>query len=252
MHYRFAEVASSYMRPLLAVLLVLGFAAIAVAATAMGTASKAREAAVNVAPRVTADPSNTARVELAHPIGSSPGQGRGISPVVRGLLIPIDGGEIPTAPELLPNSPREYRAGWHEGIDFPADRGTPVRAAASGTVVRVDRDFVDWDAAAMNAALEAAIALGYTPEDTLDRIRGRQVWIDQGRQVVTRYAHLDSVADLQVGETVARGQLIGSVGSSGFEEGGPHLHFEVRIGDDYLGDWLEGDALVRVITRSFD
>jgi len=171
---------------------------------------------------------------------------------VRGLLIPIDGAEIPTAPELLPNSPREYRAGWHEGIDFPADRGTAVRAAAAGIVVRVDRDFVDWDAAAMSAALEAAIALGYTPEETLDRIRGRQVWIDQGRQVVTRYAHLDSVADLRVGESVTRGQLIGSVGSTGFEEGGPHLHFEVRIGDDYLGDWFEGDALVRVIARSFD
>lgn len=240
------------MRPLLAVLVVLVFAAIAVASTAAGTASKAPADAVKAAPRATADPANTARVELGHPMGSSPGQGRGISPVVRGLLIPIDGAEVPTAPELLPNSQREYRAGWHEGIDFPADRGTPVRAAAAGTVVKVDRDFVDWDAASLNAALEATIALGYTPDETFDRIRGRQVWIDHGRQTVTRYAHLDTVADLFVGETVARGQVIGTVGSSGFEEGGPHLHFEVRVGDDYLGDWREGDELVRVITRSFD
>ncbi|MEP6693437.1 MAG: M23 family metallopeptidase [Chloroflexota bacterium] len=171
---------------------------------------------------------------------------------MRGLLIPIDGAEIPTAPELLPNSAREYRAGWHEGIDFPAERGTPVRAAVPGVVVRVDRDFVDWDIASLDAALEAALALGYTPDETLDRIRGRQIWIDHGRRIVTRYAHLDSVADLQVGQTIARGQLIGTVGSSGLEEGGPHLHFEVRVGDDYLGDWLEGDALVRAITRSFD
>jgi murein DD-endopeptidase MepM/ murein hydrolase activator NlpD len=239
------------MRPVFAVLAVLAFGAIAVAATAVGTASKGPSQAVKPAPRVTADPENTARVELGHPIGSSPGQGRGISPVIRGLLVPIEGAEIPTAPELLPNSVREYRAGWHEGIDFPADRGTPVRAAATGTVVRVDRDFVDWDAATLNAALDAALALGYTPEETLDRIRGRQVWIDQGRRVITRYAHLDSVADLRVGEAVQRGQVIGAVGSSGFEEGGPHLHFEVRIGDDYLGDWLEGDELVGVITRSF-
>jgi murein DD-endopeptidase MepM/ murein hydrolase activator NlpD len=240
------------MRPVLAVLLVFAFGAIAVAATAAGTTPKPPVGAVNVAPRATADPANSARVDLGHPIGSSPGQGRGISPVVRGLLLPIENGEITSAPELLPNSPRDYRAGWHEGIDFAADRGTPVRAAASGTVVRVDREFVDWDVDALNAALEGAVALGYTPDETLDRIRGRQVWIDHGRKLVTRYAHLESVADLYVGETVMRGQVIGAVGSSGFEEGGPHLHFEVRVGEAYLGDWLEGDELVRVLTRSFE
>ena len=240
------------MRPLLAVLLVLAFAIIAVAATTTRTATKAPVDAVRTAPRATADPANTARVDMGHPIGSSPGQGRGISPVVRGLLMPIEGAEIATAPELLPNSPREYRAGWHEGIDFAADRGAPVRAAAAGTVLRVDREFADWDAETLNAALHAAIELGHTPDETLDRIRGRQVWIDHGRQVVTRYAHLDSVAHLYVGEQVTRGQVIGAVGSSGFEEGGPHLHFEVRVGDAYLGDWLEGEELVRVLTRSFD
>lgn len=167
------------------------------------------------------------------------------------MLIPIDGGEITTEPELLPNSPREYRSGWHEGIDFPADRGTPVRAAA-GTVLRIDREFVDWDPAALSSALDAAVALGYTPDETLDRIRGRQVWIDHGRQVVTRYAHLESVAELFVGQTIARGQVIGAVGSSGFQPGGPHLHLEVRIGDAYLGDRLDGDELMRVLIRSFD
>ena len=240
------------MRPLLAVLVVLVFTVVAVAATAAATASRGLVVAVNTPPRATADPTNTARVELGHPMGSSPGQGRGISPVIRGLLLPIDGAEIATTPELLPNSAREYRAGWHEGIDFPADRGTPVRAAAAGTVVRVDREFEDWDAATLNAALDAAIAIGYTPDETLDRIRGRQVWVDHGRQVITRYAHLDAVADLYVGEAVTRGQIIGAVGSSGFEEGGPHLHFEIRVGDDYLGDRLGGDELLHVITRSFD
>jgi murein DD-endopeptidase MepM/ murein hydrolase activator NlpD len=240
------------MRPLLAVLLVLAFTAIAVAATTARTASKAPVDAANVAPRATADPANTARVELDHWIGSSPGQGRGISPAVRGLLLPIEGVPIATALDLLPNSPREYRAGWHEGIDFAADRGAPVRAAAAGTVVRVDREFADWDGDALTAALETATALGYTPDETLDRIRGRQVWIDHGRHVVTRYAHLEEIADLFVGQTVTRGQTIGAVGSSGFEEGGPHLHFEIRIGDGYLGDWLEGEELVSVLTRSFD
>jgi murein DD-endopeptidase MepM/ murein hydrolase activator NlpD len=240
------------MRPLLAVLLVLAFGAIAVASTAVGTAPKGPVDPIDAGRQASADPPNTERVEPGRSFGSSPGQGTGISPVVRGLLIPIDGAQIPSAAEALPNSPREYRAGWHEGIDFAADRGTAVRAAAAGTVVRIDRDFVDWDDAAMNAALDAAIGLGYTPERTLDRIRGRQIWIDHGRHVVTRYAHLDAVADLYVGERVSRGQVIGAVGNSGFEEGGIHLHLEVRVGDDYLGDRLAGDKLVRVITRAFD
>ena len=240
------------MRPLLAVLVVLAFGTVAVASATAGTSSKGPVDAVKIAPQATADPADTARVEVGRAMGSSPGQGRGISPAVRGLLLPVDGAEITTSPELLPNSAREYRAGWHEGIDFAADRGTPVRAAAAGTVVRVDREFVDWDPETLNAALEAAIALGYTPDETLDRIRGRQVWIDHGRHLVTRYAHLDAVVELFVGQTVARGQIIGAVGSSGFEEGGPHLHFEVRVGDDYLGDWLESDEVVRAITRAFD
>ena len=240
------------MRPLLAVLIVFAFGAIAVAATAAGTASKVPAEPANTAPRATADPADTTRAELGRALGSSPGQGRGISPVVRGLMLPIEGATIPTEPELLPNSPREYRAGWHEGIDFAAERGTPVRAAAAGTVLRVDREFIDWDTAMLNAALETAIALGYTPDETLDRIRGRQVWIDHGRKLVTRYAHLDSVTDLYGGQTVTRGQVIAAVGSSGFEEGGPHLHLEIRVGDDYVGDGLVGDELVRVITRSFE
>lgn len=240
------------MRPLLAVLLVSAFAAIAVVVTAVGTASRVPTEPAITAPRVTADPAHNARAEVRRTMGSSPGQGRGISPVVRGLLLPIDGATIPIDPELLPSSARDYRGGWHEGIDFAADRGTPVRAAAAGSVIRVDREFVDWDTAELNAALEAAIATGYTPDGTLDRIRGRQVWIDHGRGVVTRYAHLDAVADLYVGQSVTRGQMIATVGSSGFPAGGPHLHFEVRVGNDYLGDRIEGDALMRVITRSFD
>lgn len=240
------------MRPLLAVLLVFAFGAIAVVITAVGTASKVAQESANTAPRATADPAHESRVDVRDAMGSSPGQGRGISPVVRGLLLPIEGAEIPNDPELLPSSARDYRAGWHEGIDFAADRGTPVRAAAAGTVIRVDREFIDWDVAQLSAALERAVATGYTPDETLDRIRGRQVWIDHGRRLVTRYAHLDAVADLYVGQSVTRGQVIGAVGSSGFEEGGPHLHFEVRIGGDYLGDRLEGDALLFAIRRAFD
>jgi murein DD-endopeptidase MepM/ murein hydrolase activator NlpD len=47
------------------------------------------------------------------------------------------------------------------------------------------------------------------------------------------------------------GALIGQVGSSGFPQGGPHLHFEVRVGEDFYGDGLSGDELVRAVSRLF-
>jgi murein DD-endopeptidase MepM/ murein hydrolase activator NlpD len=167
------------------------------------------------------------------------------------FAVPIEGGDIPLDPALLPGAPRDYRSGIHEGIDFPAPTGTPVLAAASGIVARVDTSFLDWTREQQDAALYEALALGYTPTATLDRIRGRQVWIDHGKGVTTRYAHLSAVEPLVVGQKIEAGVLIGQVGSSGYPQGGPHLHFEVRMGDDFYGDGLSGDALVRAVSRLF-
>jgi|GEM_PF-770029 len=171
--------------------------------------------------------------------------------IVRDLAIPIEGASLPTDPELLPNAPRKFRGGWHEGVDFPADAGTDVRAVAAGTIARIDHDFVDWSAEERERALAQAVELGYTPSATLDRIRGRQVWIDHGGGLVSRYAHLSAVAGLSVGAIVARGQVVGLVGSSGFPEGGPHLHLEIRTGSSYLGDGLAGDALLSALAKAF-
>jgi len=167
------------------------------------------------------------------------------------FALPIEGGDIPTDLELLPGAPRDYRGGIHEGIDFPAPTGTPVLAAASGTVARVDTSFLDWNREQQDVALYEALTLGYTPAATLDRIRGRQVWIDHGKGLVTRYAHLSAVEPLVVGQKIEAGALIGEVGSSGYPQGGPHLHFEVRVGDDFYGDGLGGDVLVRAVARLF-
>ena len=167
------------------------------------------------------------------------------------FALPIEGGEIPTDLELLPGAPRDYRAGIHEGIDFPAPNETPVLAAAAGTVVRVDVSFLDWNREQQEIALYEAVTLGYTPAATLDRIRGRQVWIDHGKGVITRYAHLSAVESLVVGQKIEAGAPIGQVGSSGYPQGGPHLHLEVRVGDDFYGDGLSGDELVRAVSRLF-
>jgi murein DD-endopeptidase MepM/ murein hydrolase activator NlpD len=86
----------------------------------------------------------------------------------------------------------------HEGIDFIADVGTPVFAAAAGVVV------------------QAAAHHQY----------GNMVEIDHGNDFVTRYAHASKLF-VKAGDVVQRGRKIAEVGSTG-RSTGPHLHFEVR------------------------
>jgi murein DD-endopeptidase MepM/ murein hydrolase activator NlpD len=88
---------------------------------------------------------------------------------------------------------------YHEGQDIDAAYGTPVQAAATGRVIT------------------AGWQRGY----------GNVVYVDHGSGLSTRYGHLSEI-DVSVGQTVARGQTIGLVGSTG-RSTGPHLHYEVRI-----------------------
>jgi murein DD-endopeptidase MepM/ murein hydrolase activator NlpD len=88
---------------------------------------------------------------------------------------------------------------FHEGIDFPADVGTAIDAAASGKVIFAD----------------------------VHPAYGKMIEIDHGNGLVTRYAHC-SVLLVNEGDFVMRGQLIAKVGTTG-RSTGPHLHFEVRL-----------------------
>lgn len=88
---------------------------------------------------------------------------------------------------------------FHRGVDFAGAPGTPVLAAADGTVVIAD---------ALN-------------------IRGNTVVIDHGWGVYTLYAH-QNVLFVSPGDTVTSGQAIGTIGSTG-RITGPHLHWEVWI-----------------------
>lgn len=87
----------------------------------------------------------------------------------------------------------------HNGIDYGAGTGTPIRAAAAGIVVY------------------AGPRGGY----------GNATVIDHGGSLATLYAHQSAIG-VSVGQAVGRGQVIGAVGSTGFSTG-PHLHFEVRV-----------------------
>ena len=238
-----SAVALTGVRTILAILCVVLFGALAVAASGPPPLPVAIP---TKAPRYTPMPSvETAPPDVLDRLARGDGRLAGM------FSTPIEGADIPHDAELLPGAPRDYRAGMHEGIDFPAPTGTPVLATANGTVARVDRNFIDWTSEEQDNALSEAITLGYTPPTTLDRIRGRQVWIDHGKGLITRYAHLSAVEPLVVGQKIDAGALIGEVGSSGYPEGGPHLHFEVRVGDDFYGDGLSGEALVRAVARLF-
>ena len=86
----------------------------------------------------------------------------------------------------------------HNGIDIPAERGTPVLAAADGTVT----------------------------ETGFDTERGNYLMIDHGDGLTTLYAACSKV-DVNEGDPVKAGTPIAAIGSTG-RSTGPHLHFEVR------------------------
>jgi murein DD-endopeptidase MepM/ murein hydrolase activator NlpD len=93
------------------------------------------------------------------------------------------------------NDGREF----HSGLDIRADRGTPVYAPASGTV------------------MHAGAAQDY----------GTAIILDHGQNVRTLYGHLSKVG-VQPGQRVERGTVLGHTGNTG-RSSGPHLHYEVHV-----------------------
>ena len=103
----------------------------------------------------------------------------------------------------------------HTGIDFRGETGDPAYATAVGKVVQAERNG------------------GY----------GLMVEIDHGNGLVTRYAHLSAIA-VSNGASVAPGDLIGRIGSTG-RSTGPHLHYEVRL----LGEAADPQRFLRAGLR---
>jgi len=144
-----------------------------------------------------------------------------------GFVFPIRGAWLPSREDLLPNAPRTYRRGIHEGIDFyngnacvPIRSGTPVVAAKDGVVIRSDTDFVEMTPAELEEVMQRVERQGYTDPESLDRFRGRQIWIDHGEGVITVYAHLLDIEEgIDVGVKIRAGEVIAHVGNSGTPEG---------------------------------
>jgi len=180
--------------------------------------------------------------------------------LLKEFILPIVGACLPQSDSLMPNAPRPYRNGTHEGIDlYESDncirirRGTEVVAAKAGSVVRADIVFSQLTLSELNQLQ----ANPNTPE-ALDRFRGRQVWIDHGNGIVTRYAHLQGIAPgIVVGKAVGAGQVVAYVGESGTPESvtapgtDNHLHFEVRVGSSYAGQGLPASEVRRIYQGVF-
>lgn len=186
--------------------------------------------------------------------------------IFRGFLFPIAGGCLPESDALMPNAPRAYRSGVHEGVDFygydnctEIVAGTPVLAPKDGVVVRADLEYTDLTEAELAAANERIAQGGANDFDIIDLFRGRQVWIDHGKGIVTRYAHLSGIAEgVTEGARVAAGQPIAFVGDSGTPESlsNPgqelHLHWELRTGETFLGAGLPPAEVREIYARVFE
>lgn len=186
-------------------------------------------------------------------------------PRLTGFSYPIAGACLPSNDNLMPNAPREYRSGIHEGVDFYTGYNcvdVPVSAAVlavkAGTVTRADNDFVEMTLDELNAILARTQAQGYTDAAALDKFRGRQVWIDHGNGIVSRYCHLAGIPDdIAEGTRVQAGDLVGFVGDSGTPEAVTdpgveiHLHWEIRVDDSFLGANLPAAEVRALYERLF-
>ena len=92
----------------------------------------------------------------------------------------------------------------HAGLDLAVASGTPIKASALGTVLATDDYFFN----------------------------GKTVFIDHGNGLITMYCHLDKF-EVEAGQTVSKGQLIGLSGQTG-RATGPHLHWSVMLNGEMV------------------
>ena len=89
----------------------------------------------------------------------------------------------------------------HSGLDFAANRGTPIKAPAAGKVILIGDYFFN----------------------------GKTVFLDHGQGLISMFCHLSEI-DVQLGDEIARGGHVGKVGATG-RATGPHLHWNASLND---------------------
>jgi murein DD-endopeptidase MepM/ murein hydrolase activator NlpD len=90
-------------------------------------------------------------------------------------------------------------------MDFAAEKGTPIRAPSAGKVIELGDFFFS----------------------------GNLVYLDHGQGLISMFAHLSEI-DVELGQQVSKGQVIGKVGATG-RVTGPHLHWSLGLN----GAWID-------------
>jgi hypothetical protein len=132
-----------------------------------------------------------------------------------GFIIPVEGGRVSgrwgnqRVLNGVPSTP-------HFGYDIAAPEGTPIRAPAAGIVTLAQPDM---------------------------HYEGGLVFIDHGQGLITMYLHMSRL-DVAVGDSVAQGQVIGAVGSSG-RATGPHLCWRMKWRERQLDPSVAIDGLAQ-------
>jgi len=98
----------------------------------------------------------------------------------------------------------------HSGMDIAANKGVPIASPAAGTVIESGDFFFS----------------------------GNLVYIHHGQGLITLFAHLNSI-DVNIGDKVKKGQIIGTVGATG-RVTGPHLHWSVGLN----GTWVDPELFI--------
>ncbi len=96
----------------------------------------------------------------------------------------------------------------HSGLDIAAPKGTPIIAPSAGTIIETGDYFFN----------------------------GNTVFIDHGEGLITMFCHMDSIG-VEVGQSVARGEVVGTVGMTG-RVTGPHLHWTVSLNNNRVDPGL--------------
>ncbi|HWO96054.1 MAG TPA: M23 family metallopeptidase [Bacillus sp. (in: firmicutes)] len=182
------------------------------------------------------------------------------------LSTPLKGVKPDLYPSHVPGAKRAYRGGVHEGLDWYSystgaviNERTPVYAMGKGKVVRVDHKYDGYGSVQERERdLQVCQLHGKTPLYILDKLRGRQVWIQYENGVQARFAHLSNIAsDLQVGSKVNQETLIGFVGNSGTsgevnKDGTEmHLHVDLLVKGRLFWEGFSKEEVTNIIKEVF-